>query len=69
MEEKFKSALVASVGFKMVEFNETKNVTVEHESQEDELTNYRMAKYDMIIGSDLLWNMGMDILYLTERLK
>ena len=43
MEEKFKWALVASVGFKMVEFNETKNITVKHKFQVDKLTDYKMA--------------------------
>lgn len=28
-----------------------------------------MAKYDMIISRNLLWNMGMDILYSLEQVK
>ena len=57
----FTSKSAASVGFRFVEFENNSDVTVEHLFQVDEIQDPKKAKYDMIIRSDLLWNMGMDI--------
>ena len=53
----------ASVGFQLLEFNKRGKQTVEHEFQVDgtEYKKGREPKYDMVIGSNLLWNMGMVI--------
>ena len=67
---KFKSSMTASVGFKMVECEQHQNQTVEYEFQVDE-TNYSKNKqhYDMIIGNDLLWNMGINISYNEQQIS
>ena len=65
----FKSKSAASVGFRFVEFENNSDITVEHRFQVDEIHTPRQSKDDMIIGSDLLWNMGMDIRYSCERVE
>jgi len=50
------------VGFRLVEFAKNNDVKIEHEFQVDEQQKSRNSRYDMIIGSDLMWNMGVDIL-------
>ena len=57
----FKSSMMASVGFKMVEFETQKNNTIEYELQVDETSDPNSQLYDVIVGSDLLWNMGVNI--------
>ena len=66
----FKSSMTASVGFKMIEFNQHQHQTIEYEFQVDE-TKYSKQKqhYDMIIGNDLLWNMGINILYNEQQIQ
>jgi ABC-type lipoprotein release transport system permease subunit len=57
---KFRSSMTASVGFKMIEFQQHQNQTIEYEFQVDETSNSKQQHYDMIIGNDLLWNMGIN---------
>ena len=57
------------MGFRLVEFENNNEITIEHEFQVDEHHDHKKAKYDMIIGSDLLWNMGVDISYSRERVE
>ena len=66
---KFKSSMTASVGFKMVEFQQHKNQTIEYLFQVDETSNSNQQHYDMIIGNDLLWNMGINILFNEQQLQ
>ena len=65
----FVSKSAASVGFRLVEFENNNEITIEHEFQVDEHHDHETAKYDMIIGSDLLWNIGVDISYNKERVE
>lgn len=65
----FTSKSTTSVGFRFVEFENNSDVTVEHQFQVDEIQDPKKSKYDMIIGSNLLWNMGMDIRYSNERVE
>ena len=65
----FVSKLSVSVGFRLVKFENNNDITVEHEFQVDEIHKSKRSKYDMVIGSNLLWNMGVDILYSQEREK
>ena len=53
----------------MAEFENNNNITVEHKFHVDEVNDRKKSKYDMIIGSDLLWNMGIDISYSKERVE
>ena len=65
----FVSKSTASVAFRMVEFENNNNITVKHKFQVDEVNDPKKSKYDMIIGSNLLWNMGIDISYSRERVE
>ena len=65
----FVSSSTASVAFRLVEFENNHNITIEHEFQVDEKHKSKRSKYDMIIGSDLLWQMGVDISYSKERVE
>jgi len=65
---KFKSSMTASVGFKMIEFQQHRNQTIEYEFQVDETSNSKQ-NYDMIIGNDLLWNMGINIVYNEQQIQ
>jgi len=65
----FVSKSAASVAFRMVEFENNNNITVKHKFQVDEVNDPKKSKYDMIIGSDLLWNMGFNISYSRERVE
>ena len=65
----FKSSMTASVGFKMVEFGTQKNNTIEYEFQVDETSDPNSQLYDVIIGSDLLWNMGVNILFKERQIQ
>ena len=64
---KFISKSKASVGLRMVEFERNSNITIEHEFQVDEEHKSKKSKYDLIIGSDLMWNMGVNICYSKEQ--
>ena len=60
----------ASVGFRLVEFEQRGKQTVEHKFQVDG-TKYpkgKEPKYDMVIGSNLLWKMSMIINFKNETL-
>lgn len=51
-----------------VEFENQKNQTIEYKFQVDETSNPRKAQYDVIIGNDLLWNMGINILFKEQEI-
>ena len=61
----------ASVGFRLIEFEEKGKQTIEHEFQVDgtEYPKGKEPKYDMVIGNELLWNMGMVIDFKNEMLE
>ena len=62
-DSSFKSSMIANMSFKMVEFKSQKNNTIEYEFQVDETSDPKKQLYDVIIGNDLLWNMGVNILF------
>ena len=53
----------------MVEFETQKNNTIEYEFQVDETSDPNSQLYDVIIGSDLLWNMGVNILFKERQIQ
>ena len=59
----FKSSMTTSVGFKMVKFESQSNNTIEYQFQVDETSNPDKQLYDVIIGNNLLYNMGVNILF------
>lgn len=66
---KFISSMTASVGFKMIEFEEHKHQTIEYNFQVDETSDPDKQAYDVIIGNDLLWNLGINILFREEEIQ
>ena len=65
----FKSSMTASVGFKMVEFESQKNNTIEYEFQVGETSDPNKQLYDVIIGNDLLYNMGVNIMFKEKQIQ
>jgi len=58
---KFHASRTASVGFRLVEFNTNKKV--EFDVVVDDTTNPSEARYDMIIGTNIMDVMGIDIMF------
>ena len=65
----FKSSMTASVGFKMVEFESQSNNTIEHQFQVDKTSDPEKQLYDVIIVNDLLYNMGINILFKKRQIQ
>ena len=65
----FKSLLIASVGFKIMEFESQLNNTIEYEFQVDETSDPEKQLYNVIIGNDLLYNMGINILFKEKQIQ
>ena len=59
----FKLSMTATAGFKIVEFESQKNTTIRYEFQVDKTLDPNKQLYDLIIGNDLLWDMGVNILF------
>ena len=53
----------------MVEFENNNSITVEHTFQVDDRQRSKKVMYDMIIGNDLMWNMGIDISFSKELIE
>lgn len=53
----------------MVEFENNQPITVEHTFKIDEHQKLLKVMYDMIIGNNLMWKMGIDILYSEEFIE
>ena len=64
----FTSSMTASVGFKMVEFESQKNNTIEYEFQVDKTLDPDKQLYDVIIRSNLLQNMRVNILFKERQI-
>ena len=65
----FKSSMIASVGFKMIEFETQKSNNIEYEFQVDETSDPDRQLYNVIIGNNLLWNMAVNILFKERRVS
>ena len=57
----FSSNSKESVGFNLIEFKEQRNQTVEYKFQVDKEHWSDNMQHIMIIGNNMLWNMGLDI--------
>ena len=64
---KFQSKSSASVGFKLIEFANKQQIN--YKFQVDEQQSSNEARYDMIIGSDLLNELSIDICYSDNCIK
>ena len=65
----FKTLAAASVGFRLLEFELNKDITMEHKFEVDSTNCSNRSCYDIIIGSDILWQTGMNIMYEFEELR
>ena len=65
----FKSSMTASVGFKMVESWSHSDKSIEYQFQVDKTSDPDKQLYDVIIGNDLLYNMGVNILFKERQIK
>ena len=53
----------------MTEFESQKNNTIEYEFQVNDKSNPKSQLYDVIIVNDLLWNMGVNILFKERQIQ
>ena len=65
----FTSASVASVAFKLIEFNTYKHKLINYEVQVDETQRSKDSSYDMIIGSDIMSDLDIDLLFSESRIR
>ena len=66
---KFTSSMTASVGIKMIEFEQHKHQTIKYKFQVDETLDPNKQAYYVIIGNDLSWNLGINILFREEEIQ
>ena len=65
----FNSTTKASVGLRFIEFEEKGKQTVKHEFSVDGTHYNHEPSYDVVIGSNLMWNMGVKIDFGEETLE
>ena len=63
----FTSTCMTSIQFKLVEFETYKDNLFEYEVQFDTQQQQRNASYNIIIGSDLMNDLDIDILYSENK--
>ena len=59
----FTSNAVASISFKLIEFNSYKNKLINYKVQVDSVQRRKDANYDIIIGLDLMNDLNIDLSY------
>ena len=64
----FTSSSIASVAFRLIEFNKNKDLLINYKFQLDEVNKTKDSRYDMIIGKDVLHELGIDLLFSKERI-
>ena len=50
----FISSSIASIAFRLVEFNKNKDFLINYKFQVDKVNKSKGSRYDMIIGNDVL---------------
>ena len=65
----FTSNTVASISFKLIEFNSYKNKLINYEVQVDSVQRRKNANYDIIIGLDLMNDLNIDLLYSENSIQ
>jgi len=65
----FRSSCLASVQFKFIEFGLLKDRVIEYEMQVDEMQQQKDTNYDMIIGSDLMYDLGISLDYYDKVIR
>ena len=61
--------MTANVDFKLVEFETQQNQTIEYSFHVDETSNPKKQMHDVIIRNNVLWNMGVNILFKEEQIQ
>ena len=64
----FTSNSTANVAFRLVEFNKNKDFLINYKFQVDEVNKSKDSRYDMIIGNDILHDLGIDLMFSEERI-
>ena len=64
---KFRTKSAASVGLKLIEFSNSE--TINWKFQVDEYHHHEEVPYDIIIGSDLMTQLGLDIKYSSQTIE
>ena len=65
----FTSNSTANVAFRLVEFNKNKDLLINYKFQVDEVNKSKDSRYDMIIGNDILHDLGIDLMFSEERIQ
>ena len=65
----FTSTAVASVALKFIEFNKYREKLINYNFQVDEYNRSKDSKYDMIIGADLMSDIGIDLLFTEGKIR
>ena len=65
----FTSNAVVSISSKLIEFNSYKNKLINYEVQVDSVQRRKNANYDIIIGSDLMNDLNIDLLYSESSIR
>ena len=64
----FTSNSTASVAFRLIEFNKNKDLLINYKFQVDEVNKSKDSRYDMIIGNDILHDLGIDLMFSKETI-
>ena len=65
----FTSSSVALTVFILVEFSDNKDLLINHKFQVDEVNNSKDSKYNMTIGSNILRDLQINLLFSEERIR
>ena len=65
----FTSSSIASVAFRLVEFNKNKDFSTNYKFQVDKVNKSKDSTYDMIIVNDILYDLGIDLIFSKERIR
>ena len=63
----FASICIASVGFRLVEFNKNKDLLIKYKFQVDKINKTKDSRYNMIKGNVILYDLGIDLLFSEVR--
>lgn len=65
----FTSNSTANVVFRMIEFHKNKDLLINYTFQVDEVNKTKDSRYDMIVGNDILHDLGIDLMFSEEKIQ
>ena len=65
----FTSNFTANVAFRLIEFHKNKDLLINYTFQVDEINKTKDSRYDMIIGNDILHDLGIDLMFSEEKIQ